>query len=136
MKRIGIIFLGALAFGIVGMPGSLLAHATHAGEHAASPFDAAKGKKSPHCLLQGHHHKTLPYCPHTQRIRTGQPEFKADCNNPLNGTPVHIQWTKILVLSASVENDFLSLKQYCSAPRPNLLPSSLPVLPDKPPQLA
>ena len=108
MKQYWIILLGILVGGFLIIPSSAVAHPSHAGAH--SPFDAPKGKKSLHCELLNHHHTALPFCPHTRRDLNTQPKFKADCSDSPRGTTVQIQWSKILMLLASIDKNISPVK--------------------------
>jgi hypothetical protein len=134
MKQYWIILLGILIAGFLVIPGSAVAHPSHAGAH--SPFDAPKGKKSLHCDLLKHQHTALPFCPHTLRDLNTQLQFKADCGNSPNGASVQIQWSKILMLFPSVEKtSYPGIEQFFG-PTKLRIPSPLPDPPEKPPQHA
>jgi hypothetical protein len=132
MKRYRIILLGILVGGFLMIPSNAVAHASHAGAH--SPFDAPKGKKSLHCQLLNHHHAGLPFCPHTMRDLNTQPQFKADCGDSPSGTPVQIQWSKILMLFPSVEKTSSDVKKHFFEPTRFHLPSPFHDRLEKPPQ--
>jgi len=134
MKHFGVILLGALLAGFLMIPGSAVAHTSHTGVHAESPFDAPKAKKSPHCILKGHKHSAVPFCPHTMRVRNAQTQFKADCGDHPSGAQVQTSWSKIFfllkpiakVLPDRIYTEFTST-QFLQT---SFIPDSL----DKPPQ--
>ena len=134
MKRFGIILLGVLIAGFLMIPGSAVAHTSHTGVHAESPFDAPKVKKALHCILKGHKHSAIPFCPHTMRDRNAQTQFKADCGDHPSGAPVQSSWSKTFFLLkpvAKVSPDSINIV-FTSAQflQPSFIPDSL----DKPPQ--
>jgi len=134
MKQFGVILLGALLAGFLMIPSSAVAHTSHTGVHAESPFDAPKAKKSPHCILKGHKHSAVPFCPHTMRVRNAQTQFKADCGDHPSGAQVQTSWSKIFfllkpiakVLPDRIYTEFTST-QFLQT---SFIPDSL----DKPPQ--
>lgn len=132
MKQYWIILLGILIGGFLIIPGSAVAHPSHAGAH--SPFDTPKGKKSLHCELLKHHHTALPFCPHTMRDLNTPLQFKADCGDSPSGTTVQIQWSKILMLSPSVEKTSSPVKEHFFARTRFYIPSPLPDRLEKPPR--
>lgn len=136
MKGFGIILLGVFVSGILVFPGGALAHPSHMSVHAQSPFDAPKVKKSLHCLLKGHHHKTLPFCPHTLRDRSTKTQLKSDCGDSSRGTLVQIQGSKILMLIPSMGATASADKKYSLTPKRFRLPSPFPDRREKPPQHA
>jgi hypothetical protein len=134
MKRFGIILLGVIVWGVFTVPTSAIAHASHTGIHAESPFDAPKVKKSLHCMLKGHHHNVQPFCPHTIRDRSTQTQFKADCGDHPSGTQVQTSWSKTVlylkpvgIISPDIRNFAFESSQFR---QPSLIPDPL----DKPPQ--
>ena len=134
MNRIGIILLGVLIAGLCMIPGSAVAHTSHAGIHAESPFDAPKAKPSLHCMLQGHHHSVLPFCPHTMQDRNAQTQFKADCGDHPSGTPVQTSWTKTFLLLKPITTVSLDHKNIVFTSTQFVQPSFIPDSLDKPPQ--
>ena len=136
MKRHWIILIGAMIWGFLMVPGNAMAHQSHSGVHAQSPFDAPKEKKSLHCLLLRHQHTALPFCPHTKHGKSAKTQLKTDCGNSPSGIPIQVQWTKTLVLCPSVEKTAPALNIYSAIPKQLQLPSLLPDLLEKPPQHA
>jgi len=111
MNRVGIILGLIVAWGILAIPIGAVAHPSHADLHAQSPFDAPKAEKNLHCQLKGHLHAAQLICPHTQRVRPLQTEFKADCGDSPNGTLVQIQWPKTVFLCPSVGSVSASIEK-------------------------
>jgi len=134
MKRYWIILLSVVLLGFFIIPANAVAHTSHVGVHAKSPFDASKGKKSLHCELLNHHHSALLFCPHTNRNLNTQLQFKADCGDFPSGAPVQIQWSKILMLSPSAEKASTTVKKYFLAPKQFFMPSPLPNRLENPPR--
>lgn len=116
------------------IPGSAVAHTSHAGIHAESPFDAPKAKPSLHCMLQGHHHSVLPFCPHTMQDRNAQTQFKADCGDHPSGTPVQTSWSKTFLLLKPITTVSLDHKNIVFTSTQFVQPSFIPDSLDKPPQ--
>jgi len=134
MKCFGIILLGVLIAGFFMIPASAVAHTSLTGVHAESPFDAPKVKKSLHCILKGHKHSAIPFCPHTKQGRSLQTQFKSDCGDHPSGAPVQTSWSKTFLLlkpiakvSPDRKNIVFTSVQFL---RPSFIPDSL----DKPPQ--
>ena len=134
MKRLWIILLGALLAGFLLIPGGAVAHSSHAEAH--SPFEAPKVKKSLHCQLLKHHHSALPFCPHTQHVRSAETRLKTDCPDTPNGAPVQIQWSKVLLHYPTGEKVSITEKKSYSTSARLVLPSQFVDLPEKPPQHA
>ena len=134
MNRIGIILLGIFVWGAILTPSGALAHPSHANIHAQSPFDAPKEKKSLHCLIKGHQHSALPFCPHTKRVRTGHTELKTDCGDPSSGTLVQTSWSKTFLFLKPVVKVSPDNRYIVFASTQFLLTSLIPDSLDKPPQ--
>lgn len=136
MKRIGIILLGVFVWGFLTIPSNAVAHPLHAGVHAQSPFDAPKVKKLPHCILHGHHHVALRFCPHTMRDRNTQTQLKADCDDSPSGTPVQIQWSKTVLYLKPLASVSPDIRNFTFTSSQFLLPFPIPDPLEKPPQHA
>ena len=121
-------------WGTLLIPSGAVAHTSHAGVHAQSPFDAPKVKKSPHCILKGHKHSALPFCPHTMRVRTGQTQFKSDCGDHPLGTQIQTSWTKIVLYFKPLANVSPDIKNFAFESSQFLLSSTIPDPLEKPPQ--
>ena len=134
MKRIRIILMGFIAWGVFIVPTSAVAHTSHAGIHAQSPFEASKAKQSPHCALQGHQHSALPYCPHSMQDRNRQTQFKADCGDHHSGTQVQTSWSKTFLILKSIVKVPPGNRNRVTPSAPFLLSSLIPDPLDKPPQ--
>lgn len=134
MKRFGIILLGVLIAGFLMIPGSAVAHTSHTGVHAESPFDAPKAKKSLHCILKGHKHNAIPFCPHTMRDRNAQTQFKSDCGDHPSGTQIQTSWSKTFFLLKPVAKVSPDRKNSVFTSTQFLQPSFIPDSLDKPPQ--
>jgi hypothetical protein len=136
MKRIGIILIGIFVWGILVLSQNAVAHTSHAGIHAQSPFDAPKVKKSLHCMLKKHHSVTQPLCPHTKQGRSAEIQLKADCDNHPSGTQIQTSWSKILMISPSIGKASSAVKKYFLTPRRFGFPSPFHDRLEKPPQHA
>ena len=134
MKRFGIILLGVLIAGFLMIPSSAVAHTSHTGIQAESPFDAPKVKKSLHCELKGHKHSAIPFCPHTMRDRNAQTHFKADCGDHPSGAPVQTSWSKMFFLLKPIAKVSPDRKNIVFTSVQFLQPSFIPDSLDKPPQ--
>jgi hypothetical protein len=136
MKRFGIILIGIFVWGILVLSQNAVAHTSHAGINAQSPFDAPKVKKSLHCMLKKHSHNAQLFCPHTLRDRSGQTQFKSDCDNHPSGTQIQTSWSKILMISPSIGKASSAVKKYFLTPRRFGFPSPFHDRLEKPPQHA
>lgn len=136
MKRFGIILLGVFVWGALLIPSGAVAHTSHAGIHAQSPFDAPKAKKSLHCILKGHKHSVLPFCPHTMQSRDTQTQFKSDCGDHPSGAQVQTSWSKILILIPSTGKFSSTAKKYFLTQKKFHLHPSFADRLEKPPQHA
>lgn len=134
MKPFRIILLGIILWGVFTVPANAIAHTSRAGFHAQSPFEAPKVKKSLHCLLHGHHHATLLFCPHTMRDRNTQTQFKADCGDHPSGTQVQTSWSKTVLYLKPIMKVSPDSRAILFTSTQFLLPSLIPDPLDKPPQ--
>jgi len=136
MNRLWIILLGVIIGGFLVVPGNSLARTSHTGVHAVSPFDAPKVKKSLHCMLKGHHHSALPFCPHTIRDRSGQTQFKSDCGDHPLGTQIQTSWSKIVLYFKPLANVSPDIRNFAFESSQFLLSSTIPDPLERPPQYA
>ena len=136
MNRVWIILLGVFVWGIFMIPSGALAHTSHAGVHAQSPFDAPKVKKSLHCILKGHKHNALPFCPHTMQSRDTQTHFKADCGDHPLGTQIQTSWSKIVLYFKPLADISPDIRSFAFESTQFLLSSTIPDPLERPPQHA
>jgi hypothetical protein len=134
MKRFGIILLGVFMWGTLLIPSGAVAHTSHAGVHAQSPFDAPKVKKPLHCILKGHKHSALPFCPHTMRDRNTQTQFKSDCGDHPSGAQVQTSWSKMFFLLKPIAKVSPDIRNFSFESTQFLLSSTIPDPLEKPPQ--
>jgi hypothetical protein len=134
MKRFGVILLGVLIAGFLMIPASAVAHTSLKGVHAESPFDSPKVKKSLHCILKGHKHSAIQFCPHTKQDRSVQIQFKSDCGDHPSGAPVQASWSKTFFLLKPVAKVSPDRKNIVFTSAQFLRPSFTPDSLDKPPQ--